>query len=118
MKFIQSNVDIMNRKYSYRDAVDQDENSSFDSTKPKKEPIDESDLEKEVYRLQDTLKRMSEDFAQQRKQLEDNCCEQLKQLNQTIEKNQQVKQDLEKGISMFFEFGLQIEEFCFKKLPI
>lgn len=112
MKFIQSNIDIMNRKYSYRDAVDQDEDSFFDSSKPKKETINESDLEKEVYRLQDTLQRMSEDFAQQRKQLEDNCCEQLKQLNQTIEKNQQVKQDLEKGISMFSK-SIEIQSVLF-----
>lgn len=99
MKYIESNVDLMNQRYAYKDAIDQDDDkSSFNSSSQKKDTYSEVEHEKEVYRLQETLKRMSEDFAQQRKQLEDDCCEQLKQLNATIEKNQQVKQDLEKGI--------------------
>jgi hypothetical protein len=88
MKFIPSNIDIMNKKYS---------SNKRQTVIVKKEPINETDLEKEVFRLQDTLKKMNEDFALQRRELEDDCCEQLKKLNENAEKTHRLHQDLEQG---------------------
>jgi hypothetical protein len=112
MKYLESNIEIMNKKYSsnkqrssiIKDAIDDDDH---DFTAPKnnvdkknlstKEPISEIDLQNEVYRLQNALKNMNEDFAIKRKQLEDDCCEQLKQLNENADKTQSLQQDLEQG---------------------
>ena len=59
----------------------------------------EMDLEKEFQRLQIVMKQMNEDFLLQRKELEDHCCEQLKELNDRSHKTSRLQQDLEKGIS-------------------
>ncbi len=112
MKYLPSNIEIMNKKYSsnkqrssiIKDAID-DDNYDFtthgNNVEKKnllmKEPISEIDLQNEVYRLQNALKRMNEDFAIRRKQLEDDCCEQLKQLNENADKTQSLQQDLEQG---------------------
>jgi len=117
MKYIPSNIEIMNKKYSstkkekviIKDAIDDD---SFDFTKSrenfeknsslKRERISEIDLENEVYRLQNTLRKMNEDFEFQRKQLEDDCCEQLKRLNENADKTYRLQQDLEQGKIWYF----------------
>ena len=93
MKFLPSNIEIMNKKYSsnkqqssvIKDAID-DDNHDFTKSRNNfdkknsitKEPISEIDLQNEVYRLQNSLKKMNEDFAMKRKQLEEDCCEELK----------------------------------------
>jgi molecular chaperone DnaK (HSP70) len=112
MKFIPSNIEIMNKKYSsnkeqsiiIKDAIDDDNHdftisrNNLEKNPPiKKEHISEIDLENEVYRLQDTLKKLNENFAFQRKQLEDDCCEQLKELNQSADQIHHLQQDLEQG---------------------
>jgi hypothetical protein len=117
MKCIPSNIEIMNKKYSsnkqqtviIKDAIDDDNhdfNKSRDYSEPnnliKKEYISEIDLESEVYRLQNTLKKMNEDFSLQRKKLEDDCCEQLKNLNENADKTHRLQQDLEKGKNQEF----------------
>ena len=112
MKFIKSNVELMNKKYSktkqekiiVKDAID-DENCDSIKTPVNsekmnsitKEPISEIDLENEVYRLQDIFRKINEEFAIKRKQLEDDCCEQLKKLNDNSEKTLNLQQDLEQG---------------------
>jgi hypothetical protein len=113
MKSLESNIDIMNKKCSskkqgkliVKDAIDDDEN--YDSIKSQnnidknnsiaKEPISEIDLENEVYRLQNVLKQMNEEFTLKRRQLEDDCCEKLKQLNESSDKTHHLQQDLEQG---------------------
>jgi len=112
MKFIPSNIEIMNKKYSsnkeqsviIKDAIDDDNHdftisrNNLEKNPPiKKEHISEIDLENEVYRLQDTLKKLNENFAFQRKQLEDDCCKQLKELNQNADQIHHLQQDLEQG---------------------
>lgn len=99
----------MNEKYAtnkkeisvVKDVIDDDKydfTRSDENNVRKKGLIDEADLQNEVYRLQNTLKQMSEDFACQRKQLEDDCCAQLKKLNEDTEKTQRLQQDLEQGL--------------------
>ncbi|CAF3192536.1 unnamed protein product, partial [Rotaria sp. Silwood2] len=61
----------------------------------KNDLISEHDLEKEVYRLQNHFKQIIEDFNIKRKQLEDDCCEQLRKLNENANKTHQLQQDLE-----------------------
>jgi len=105
MKYIPSNIEIMNKKYSsnkqktviIKDAIDDDLNITRDNSETKKEYISEIDLKNEVYRLQNILKKMNDDFAFQRKKLEDDCCEQLKKLNENADKTHRLQQDLEKG---------------------
>jgi len=75
MKYIPSNIEIMNKKYSsnkqqtviIKDAIDDDLNIIRDNSETKKEYISEIDLKNEVYRLQNILKKMNDDFAFQRK---------------------------------------------------
>jgi hypothetical protein len=105
MKFIPSNIELMNKKYSsnkrqttiVKDAIDDNNHEFIKSSKSinKREPINEMDLEKEVYRLQNYLKKMNEDFALQQRRLEDDCCEQLKILNENVDKTHRLQQDLE-----------------------
>ncbi|CAF0800352.1 unnamed protein product [Rotaria sp. Silwood1] len=111
MKCIPSNIEIMNKKYSLnkqqssmiiKDAIDDD---SYDYIKSRnnfnkndsiaKEHISEIDLENEVYRLQNILKTMNEDFATKRQQLEDQCSEQLKKLDADTNQTNRLQQDLE-----------------------
>jgi transcription initiation factor IIF auxiliary subunit len=110
MKFIPSNIELMNKKYSsnkrqttiVKDAIDDNNHEFIKSSKSinKREPINEMDLEKEVYRLQNYLKKMNEDFALQQRRLEDDCCEQLKILNENVDKTHRLQQDLEQGNSI------------------
>ena len=111
MKYIPSNVELTNVRYSskkllVKDAIDDDNYNSVISgdrlsrnQSVTKEPISEIDLENEVYRLQEVFKKLNEDFACKRKQLEDDCCEQLKTLNQNDDKTHRSQQDLEQGIT-------------------
>ncbi|CAF4631084.1 unnamed protein product [Rotaria magnacalcarata] len=113
MKSIPSNFDLMNKKYEsntqqssviIKDAID-DNNYDYakvrnDFSKSKsvaKEPISEIDLENEVYRLQNVLKKMSEEFAIKRQQLDDQFSEQLKQLDANTEQTNLLQRDLEQG---------------------
>ena len=59
--------------------------------------ISEIELENESNRLQNVLKQIIEDFSIKRKQLEDDCCEQLQQLNADANKAHRLQQDLEHG---------------------
>ena len=96
MKCIPSNIELMNKKYAsnrrqiVRDVID---------AKPisKKEAISELDLEKEVYRLQNSVKKLSDDFALRRQQLQDDCREQLTSLNESTDKTRRLQNDLEQG---------------------
>jgi len=77
----------LNRKYACEESNDEklcdDQKSSND--------------ENEIVRLQNILKNLTEDFVIQRKQLEDDCCEQLRQLNENADQTYRLQQDLEKG---------------------
>ncbi|CAF1106945.1 unnamed protein product [Adineta steineri] len=110
MKFLPSNIEIMNSKYAskkpsksvIKDAIDDDDHDFSASRKSSgkqnptaKEPISETDLQNEVYRLQNALKKMNEEYAAKRRQLEEECCERLKQLNENADKTQSLQQDLE-----------------------
>ncbi|CAF1154118.1 unnamed protein product [Adineta ricciae] len=111
MKYIQSNIELMNRKYvrkkqqssTAKDAIDDDNyqsinsssNTSSRSTSKAKEPINEVDLQNEVFRLQSVLKSLNDEFDLKQKQLEDTCCQQLKQLSENATKKIRLQQDLE-----------------------
>ncbi|CAF1002542.1 unnamed protein product [Rotaria magnacalcarata] len=126
MKSIPSNFDLMNKKYEsntqqssviIKDAID-DNNYDYakvrnDFSKSKsvaKEPISEIDLENEVYRLQNVLKKMSEEFAIKRQQLDDQFSEQLKQLDANTEQTNLLQRDLEQ------EYAKLLAEYESKKL--
>ena len=64
----------------------------------------EDELENEVERLKQTIQQMNEEFYLQRKDLEDHCCEQLRELNERAEKTHRLQQDLEKGSSRLSPF--------------
>jgi len=112
MKFTSSNKALMNIKYSsnenssiIKDAIDVDDDQKFlkyelnykkdRSEKYAKQNISEIDLENEVFRLQNVLKKMSNDFCLKRQQLEDDCCEQLRKLNENADQTHRLQQDLE-----------------------
>ena len=61
--------------------------------------LSDLELETEVNRLQRMLKQINEDFVNQRKQLEEDCCQELKQLNVNADRTHRLQQDLEKGCS-------------------
>ncbi|CAF1025606.1 unnamed protein product [Rotaria sordida] len=111
MKCIPSNIEIMNKKYSLnkqqssiiiKDAIDDDnydyiksQNNFNKNDSIAKEHISEIDLENEVYRLQNVLKKMNDDFAIKRQQLEEQCSEQLKKLDANTDQTNRLQQDLE-----------------------
>jgi hypothetical protein len=104
----------MNIKYSsnetssiIKDAIDVDDDQKFlkyefnykkdCSEKNAKQNISDIDLENEVFRLRNVLKKMNNDFSLKRKQLEDDCCEQLRKLNENADQTHRLQQDLEQG---------------------
>jgi hypothetical protein len=117
MKRLDSNIELMNKRYSsndkqksivIKDAIDDDydfvksrqdshRNNHDNNNSITKELINELDLENEVYRLQNVLKKINDDFAIKRKQLEDDCCEQLKTLNESADETHRLEQDLQQG---------------------
>jgi len=113
MKCISANKILMNIKYSskdkstiIKDAIDVDDDQKFlkfelnfkkNLAEKKNDPISEIDLENEVYRLQNVMKKINEEFSVKRKQLEDDCCEQLRKLNENADKTHRLQQDLEQG---------------------
>ncbi|CAF3457158.1 unnamed protein product [Rotaria sp. Silwood1] len=115
MKCISANKILMNKKYSSKenssikqDSIDIDDDYKFlnfelnlknNSFLKKTDLISEHKLEKEVHRLQNFLKQIIEDFNIKRKQLEDDCCEQLRKLNENADKTHQLQQDLEQEYS-------------------
>lgn len=108
MKCLANNKTLMNIKYSLKenssiikDAIDVNENDKklFTTTTTQSHKyISEIDLENEAYRLQKILKNLPEDFLIKRKQLEDDCCEQLKKLNENANQTDRLQQDLEQGL--------------------
>lgn len=114
MKFIESNIDIVNKRSAMKnqkcstivkDAIDDDsydynksQNNFQRSVASVKEPINEEDLKAEVFRLQDILRKMNEEFSIKRKQLEDECTDQLKQFNADIAQTTRSPKELEEGI--------------------
>ena len=108
----------MNIKYSskeksttIKDAIDVDDDQKFlkyelnfkrDLSEKKKEPISEVDLENEVYRLQNVMKKLNEEYSIKRKQLEDDCCEQLRKLNEMLIKHIDYNKILNKVNIVFF----------------
>ncbi|CAF1169629.1 unnamed protein product [Adineta ricciae] len=111
MKYIATNKTLMNIKYSSKetstvakDAIDVDDDQKFlkfelnfkeSLAEKQNDYISEIDLRNEIHRLQNVLKRMNDDFINERKKLEDNCCEQLKKLNDDADKLNRLQQDLE-----------------------
>jgi translation elongation factor EF-G len=124
MKHLPANRTLMNIKYSsnenssiIKDAIDVDDDQKFLkyelnykknlSERKSNDNISEIDLENEVFRLQNVLKNMTEEFSMKRKQLEDDCCEQLKKLNENADQTHRLQQDLEQGkhrLEMIFIF--------------
>lgn len=84
-------VDIADKFLRYEFNV---RNNSFQK---KNDSINENDLESEIQRLQNLIKQTSEDFNVKRKQLEEDCCEELRKLNENANKSHQLQQDLEQG---------------------
>lgn len=113
MKYLSSNKILMSIKYSSKDsssiiqdAVDVDNDRQFleyelnykqNLSEKTDNCISEIDLENEVFRLQNRLKKLNEDFTIKRKQLEEECCEQLRKLNENADKTHRLQQDLEQG---------------------
>lgn len=113
MKLTSSNRTMMNIKYSsndhsiIQDACDVEDDQKFLkyeynykkdlSDKHAREELSEIDYENEILRLQDLLKKLSEDFILKRQQLEDDCCEQLRKLNENANQTHRLQQDLERG---------------------
>ena len=112
MKFISSNVEMMNSKYASNkqlssrttDIIDNDDNDNNDHMETRnrfnavtKEPISERVLENEVYRLQTVLKQINEDFECKRQQFEEQWCKQLKKLELDTNQTICLQRDLEQG---------------------
>ena len=113
MKYTSSNRTLMNIKYSstehsiIQDACDVDDDQKFLkyeynfkkdlSDKHARQDLSEVDYENEIRRLQGLLKNLSEDFILKRQQLEDECCEQLRKLNENANQTHRLQQDLERG---------------------
>ncbi len=132
MKHLPANRTLMNIKYSsnenssiIKDAIDVDDDQKFLkyelnykknlSERKSNDNISEIDLENEVFRLQNVLKNMTEEFSMKRKQLEDDCCEQLKKLNENADQTHRLQQDLEQGkhrLEMIFIFIFIILEYA------
>ncbi|CAM4773544.1 unnamed protein product [Rotaria magnacalcarata] len=109
MKSIPSNFDLMNKKYEsntqqssviIKDAID---DNNYDYAKVR------NDFSK-MYRLQNVLKKMSEEFAIKRQQLDDQFSEQLKQLDANTEQTNLLQRDLEQ------EYAKLLAEYESKKL--
>lgn len=114
MKLTSSNRILMNIKYSsndnsmiIKDAIDVDDDEKFLryeynykkdlSEKSAQQELSEIDLENEILRLQNHLRKLNEDFIVKRQQLEDDCCEQLRKLNENSNQTHRLQQDLERG---------------------
>jgi hypothetical protein len=114
MKRIGSNIEMMNKKYASikqqqpvsplsvgRDSINDDSiqsrNRSVKSNSTMREPMNELTLRNEVCQLQNDLKSMHEEFALKRKQLEEECSDEVKQINENVTKNQSLQRDLESG---------------------
>lgn len=106
MKYIKSNIDLMNIKYESRQRSMRNSPKSIDySSQPAKssdrdfrrEPLNDEDLMKEVFHLQDTLTQLSRDFEFQRRQLDDDCAQQLKKNKENVDQTRQLQNDLQQG---------------------
>lgn len=114
MKMTSSNRILMNIKYSsndnsmiIKDAIDVDHDEKFLryesnykkdlSEKCAQQDLNETDLENEIVRLQNLLRKLNEDFIVKRQQLEDDCCEQLRKINENANQTHRLQQDLERG---------------------
>ena len=122
MKFLPSNIDLMNEKYARQEKdlshvpdVSRVQSNSSQS-KPdlldfssKRAPIDEMDLQNEVFRLQECVQNMNDDFAGQRKQLKEQCGEELRALNEQTAETRRLQQELEESKSRASFIG---SEYC------
>lgn len=103
MKYIKSNIDLMKIRYESRQRSTQ---KSVDYSPPsvkssdseiKREPLNESDLQKEVFRLQNTLTQLDEEFELKRRELDADCEEQLKKSKQNVDQTRRLQEDLQQG---------------------
>ena len=98
-----SSIDAGDDTILERDATDDNDWSKFETSDQQSTSGFRPDsrgafeLEADVQRLQTTLKKMNEDFVVKRKRLEDDCCEQLRRLNENADQTHRLQQDLEKG---------------------
>lgn len=106
MKFIPVNIKLTNEKCGQvraaattprSDSVEDHRSHSSRSRPKSRGMINEEDLQSEVFHLQATIQQINEDFARQRRALEDDCAEQLKELNESTEKTRRLHEDLQKG---------------------
>lgn len=109
MKYIPDNIDSMNARYSRQRTARahvpdmprvQSVSSRSKSSLPNpREPIDETNLQDEVFRLQERVKEMNEDFARQRQHLKQQYGEELHTLNEQTENTRRLQQDVDKSES-------------------
>ena len=110
MKYIPDNIDSMNARHS-RPRTDrayvpdmpriQSASSRANSSLPNsREPIDKMYLKDEVFRLQERVKEMNDDFARQRQQLKEQYGEKLHVLNEETQKTRHWQQDVDKSESL------------------
>lgn len=103
MKYMSTNKTLLNMKHSPKhnekdSKILASELSLKDNSFRKFDDlISEISLENEIRRLQNVLKQINEDFNIQRQKLEDDCCEQLRKLNEDAGKAHQLQQNLEQG---------------------
>ena len=63
----------------------------------KRETLNEGDLQKEVFRLQNTLTQLGEEFELQRRELDVDCEEQLKKTKENVDQTRRLQEDLQQG---------------------
>ena len=120
MKFLPSNIDSMNKKYARRgeDRSNIPDMSRVQS-KPdlldfpsQREPIDELNPQNEVFRLQERIKTMNDDFARQRKQLKEKYGEELRTLSVQTAATRRLQEDIEKSRSRRFFICIECCSSC------
>lgn len=133
MKSFTLNRTLMNIKFCptdqpsiVQDAIDVDDDQrflkfelNFKETRAEKKNafVSEVDLQNEVVRLRTTMKQMNEEFNIQRRQLEEDCCRQLKKLNEDADRTHRLQQDLEQGTSLTRTHPIESSLFAFQITP-
>lgn len=119
MKHLQSNIKSMNGKYAENQLQERIskppiENDSRSRKMFDRELINESDLENEVYRLQNTLRQMTMDFEGQRREVDDACTEQSRKIQQDADQTHRLQRDLERGYRKSFFLSKTSGLSCFR----